>query len=373
MAAGKPKKRQKAGKRKSEKAEAILIMVLVLCTFVNAVPFCSFAEEEDEEIPPVFHKDDGNEEVRIIIGKTPDVTIGKTDSITFSVKNTSETDWVETEVWIAQESEFKDYYDEIDDADGETIKTMNPIYPFEITDDLNKHHSIGPVKAGGKKTVTLRGTIKRNLKEGYYPVKVNIARRAKGEDALSSEYEKTVIIWAEVKESTGTSSSDETGTEPVAFALGENQSTPTGVYKQVLDFNVNLRNTGYKMAYDVRMEMELSEDITKFPFEINDGNYDRWLDNVNADQTVEVFYSMAVREDVKSGYYPIKFKIRYREEEDGNLPPPSKKYSMYGSWVRMKRTNCRPMPEKMRERRPESLWTALRRSLPESWRDRSLP
>ena len=256
------------------KLKRLWILLLVLSTFLGAMPLESFAEEEDEEIPPVFHKDDDNDEVRIVIGKTPEVTIGKSASITFSIKNTSESDWVETEVWIAQESEFKDYYDEVEDEDGETIKTMNATYPFEITDELNKHRSIGPIKAGGKKTVTLRGNIKKNLQEGYYPIKVNIARRAKGEDALSSEYQKTVIVWAETKTSTGTTEDNEESTEPVAFALGENQSTPTGVYKEVVNFNVNLRNTGYKTAFDVRVEMELSEDITKFPFEINDGNYD---------------------------------------------------------------------------------------------------
>ena len=89
-----------------------------------------------------------------------------------------------------------------------------------------------------------------------------------------------------------------------------------------MEFNVNMRNIGYKTAYDVRVEMVLSEDITKFPFEINDGNYDRWLSNINPDQTVEIFYSMAIREKVKSGYYPITYKIRYREEENGAFAAP---------------------------------------------------
>lgn len=305
-----------------KKLKQIFIIMLAALTFLGSVPLPAMADEEDEAIPPVFHKDDENDQVRIIIGKTPQVTIGKSASISFSVKNTTETDWVQTEVWIASESEFKDYYDEIDDEDGDAIKTMNPTYPFEITDELNKHHSIGSIKAGARKTVNLRATIKKDLKEGYYPVKVNIARRASGEDAFSSEFEKTVIVWAEVKSTTGTKETEEGSSEPVAFALGENQSTPSANYTDVMNFTVNTRNIGYKMAYDVRMEMELSEDITKFPFEINDGNYDRWLGNVNADQTLEVSYSMAIREKVKSGYYPIKFKIRYREEENGSFAAP---------------------------------------------------
>ncbi len=89
-----------------------------------------------------------------------------------------------------------------------------------------------------------------------------------------------------------------------------------------MNFDVNVRNTGYKTAYDVRVDMELSEDITKFPFEINDGNYDRQMGNMNPDQTVAVPFSMAVREKAKSGYYPIKFKIRYRENENGNFAAP---------------------------------------------------
>jgi len=207
-------------------------------------------------------------------------------------------------------------------ACGEIIKTMNATYPFEITDSLNKHYKIGHINAGAKKTVNLRVNVKKNLKEGYYPVKLYISKRSRGEDGMSGEFQKTVMVWAETKEASSTSESDESSTEPIGFALGENQSTPQANYNEVMNFNMNLRNTGYKTAYDVRVEMELSEDITKFPFEINDGNYDRWMNNINPDQTVEVPYSMAIREEAKSGYYPIKFKIRYREEENGAFLTP---------------------------------------------------
>ena len=46
------------------------------------------------------------------------------------------------------------------------------------------------------------------------------------------------------------------------------------------------------------------------------------MGNMNPDQTVAVPFSMAVREKAKSGYYPIKFKIRYRENENGNFAAP---------------------------------------------------
>lgn len=305
-----------------KKLKQIFVILLALLTFAGSVPFTALADEEDDDIAPVFHKDDDNSHVRVVIGKTPTVSIGKSSTISFSIKNTTDSDWIETAVWIAEESDYKDYYDEIDDDDGDTVKTMTATYPFEYTEDLNKHHSIGHIKKGAKKTVNLRANIKKNLKEGYYPVKIYVATRSTGEDDFSYEVQKTVLIWAETKSNTSSKETDEESTEPVAFALGENQSTPVANYTDVMNFTVNVRNTGYKMAYDVRMEMELSEDTTKFPFEINDGNYDKWLGNVNADQTLEVAYSMAIREKTKSGYYPIKFKLRYREVEDGNFAAP---------------------------------------------------
>ena len=300
----------------------IWIVLLAAGILMGLMPFAAFADEEDMEVPRVYHKDDDNEIVRIVIGKTPSVTIGKASTISISIKNTSDRDWVESEVWIAQESYYKDYYDEIEDEDGDVVKTMNATYPFEVTDTLNQHYKLGHIKAGAKKTVNLRVNVKKNLEEAYYPVLINVSKRSTGEDALSGEFEKTVMIWAETKSSSTTKETDEESTEPVGFALGENQSTPQGIYTEVMNFSVNLRNIGYKTAYDVRVEMELSKDIDKFPFEINDGNYDRWLNNVNPDQTVEVPYSMAIREKAKTGYYPIKYKIRYREEENGSFAAP---------------------------------------------------
>lgn len=118
-------------------------------------------ENEDLEIPKVFHKDDDNEVVRIVIGKTPSITIGKSSTISIAVKNTTDTDWLESEIWIAPEADYQGYYDEIEDEDGEIIKTMNATYPFEITDSLNKHYKIGHINAGAKKTVNLRVNVKR--------------------------------------------------------------------------------------------------------------------------------------------------------------------------------------------------------------------
>ena len=306
---------------------------LAACMLMGVVPATAFAAKETTEaaetIPQVYRMDDDNDTVRLVIGKTPTLYIGKNGTVSVTLMNMEDKDWVETEIWIASEDDFRNHYsDEItktEDRDSEEssiVQSMKTIYPFEVTDSLNRHYKVGHVNKKAKKTVNLNVNVKKGLEEGYYPILIYISKRAQGEDGMSSEYAKTIMAWIETKKTTGTSETDEDSSEPVAFALGENQPTPSANYSEVMNFDVNVRNTGYKTAYDVRVDMELSEDITKFPFEINDGNYDRQMGNMNPDQTVAVPFSMAVREKAKSGYYPIKFKIRYRENENGNFAAP---------------------------------------------------
>lgn len=306
---------------------------LAVCVLVGTAPATAFAAKETTEaaetIPPVYRMDDDNDTVRLVIGKTPTLYIGKNGTVSVTLMNMEDKDWIETEVWIASEDDFKNHYaDEItntesrDSEESSIVQSMKTVYPFEITDSLNRHYKIGHLNKKAKKTVNLNVNVKKGLEEGYYPILIYISKRAQGEDGMSSEYAKTMMAWIETKKTTGSSETDEDTSEPVAFALGENQSTPSANYSEVMNFDVNVRNTGYKTAYDVQVDMELSEDITKFPFEINDGNYDRQMGNMNPDQTVAVPFSMAVREKAKSGYYPIKFKIRYRENENGNFAAP---------------------------------------------------
>lgn len=306
---------------------------LAACMLMGAVPATAFAAKETTEaaetIPQVYRMDDDNDTVRLVIGKTPTLYIGKNGTVSVTLMNMEDKDWIETEIWIASEDDFRNHYsDEItktEDRDSEEssiVQSMKTIYPFEVTDSLNRHYKVGHVNKKAKKTVNLNVNVKKGLEEGYYPILIYISKRAQGEDGMSSEYAKTIMAWIETKKTTGTSETNEDSSEPVAFALGENQSTPSANYSEVMNFDVNVRNTGYKTAYDVRVDMVLSEDITKFPFEINDGNYNRQMGNMNPDQTVAVPFSMAVREKAKSGYYPIKFKIRYRENENGNFAAP---------------------------------------------------
>ncbi|MBQ5806516.1 MAG: hypothetical protein IIW24_04600, partial [Lachnospiraceae bacterium] len=298
------------------------LFMLAAVLMLTSVSLTAFADEDDEEIPKVYHKDDDNSDVRLVIGSTEEVTIGKSSTISITLKNNSGEDWKKTYVWIADEEDYKDYYDiDIEEEDSsDLVRSMKTTYPFEINDSLNKQKNIGSVKDGAKKTANLKVSMKKDLEQGYYPVLIHVL--TENERGNQREYAKTMIIWAKTKTAADPTEKDETGTEPVAFALGENQSTPQGIYGEVMNFDINLRNTGYRTAYDVRVEMELSANVKEFPFEINDGNYDRWMNNIGSNETVQVPYSMAIQEGAESGYYPIKYTIRYREEENGSFAEP---------------------------------------------------
>ena len=138
-----------------------------------------------------------------------------------------------------------------------------------------------------------------------------------------------MLIW--VTKPTGGDDDDDDPNKQISFVLGEGQSTPYGVYPNVLDFAINMRNSGLSDARDVTVSMVLSKDSAEFPFDINDGNYDRTFETVAAGAVVQLPYSMAVRSDAYSGYYPIKFNITYRETATGDVKTEEDTF-----WVRIK-------------------------------------
>lgn len=227
------------------------------------------------------------------------------------------TDMTNVKLRLVTEKEFKEIF-EIEDEDlDETSGASNiPEYPFEFTSDIGKlKDDIGTIKVDSSKTVSMSYKVKRNLKEGYYPAVFYLSYGDNNRDIPIG-----VNIW--VSSSTGSTEEDENKQIDYDFTMGESQSTPYAAYSQVMDFGVNLRNSGLKKVYDVRAYMQLDADTTKFPFDINDGNYDRPLGDMESGQVVTIPYSMAVREDVKSGFYPIAFKITYREESNGDFVTP---------------------------------------------------
>ena len=241
-----------------------------------------------------------NDNEFISVEKITAAKTGRVANITFKFTNTSDYDLENVKIG------FSDY--DVDFLDDSETLESNFQFPFEITMgmfDEENMKDLGTVKAGKSKNVTLSARVRRDIKEGYYcfPVK------AYGDNFdMVDEY---VNIWVSVATSSDEDDEEETGDLDVV--LGEGQSTPDGTYPNVMNFDVNMRNASNFTAYDVVVSLEMSEDDTKYPFEINDANYDRRFEKVDSGETVALSYSMAIRKDTYSGYYPIKAIIKYRD------------------------------------------------------------
>lgn len=248
--------------------------------------------------------------------KSPSGKTGKIMSIPLIITNNGEFEDDEN-IWVSISPDNDFYGDKTDDSSN-----LSDDFPFEIGQDtFNERKKVGKIKDGQSKHVTLSARVRRDLSDGYYRVNIRI----EGEN--SGYRDEWINIW--IKKSTDTSDDDDIDDGTVDFVLGEGQSTPDGTYPHVMDFKINMRNASKLELYDVTVSLELSEDKDKYPFEINDVNYDRRFDKIEAGQTVELPYSMAIRSDVYTGYYPIKTKIYYRDSSNGSGPFESVERTFY--------------------------------------------
>ena len=259
----------------------------------------------------------------ITVSKVPNGKAGNKISIKMTVHNIHEKrDQELKEIWLANAEEFDDLmtenFGESDDADesddSDAIRWYSKSFPFETDSNSFKPKAIN-VKAGTSKTVSLSYKLRRDLPAGYYQAFFFIGQKGKDKTAVG------VNIWVSAYDGSSTEEDDNTKLD-YDFSIGDNQQTPYAGYNQVMDFGVNLTNTGLKKVYDVRVDMQLDADITKFPFDINEGNYNRKMGDMESGQMVTVPYSMMVREDVKSGFFPIHYLVTYREEEGGEFSEP---------------------------------------------------
>ena len=243
------------------------------------------------------------------VKKTPTGKTGQNMTISMIFDNSKGSEDLQGVSVRFDDSAVDSEYDAAEDPDEET-RYNGSIFPFEITSSIFDAKVIGSVKAGATKTVSLSARVRRDIAEGYYSVPIIV--KANGSDATTDH----INVWI-TKSSGTTESGDDEGS--IRFELGKNQSTPSGQYPDVMNFTVNLRNASNITAFDVNVRMGLSEDSTKFPFNINDGNYVRHFDRVGGGETQEVSYSMAIRKEAYTGYYPITFTIEYRDSTEGDI------------------------------------------------------
>lgn len=279
-----------------------ILWLLTALMIIGAMPGAAFAQY------------DLSKNTYIDVKKTPSGKTGENVTINMVFTNNSGNDLNNVAVRFDRDLAEQEYR-ATEDAD-EDSKYTGSVFPFEITSSTFDNKKLGTVKSGSSKSISLTGRVRRDIAEGYYLVPLEVVTDAlKKDDGAHSSYEK-VNIWITKSSSTTESGKDE-GT--IQFELGENQNTPFGIYPQTMNFNMNVRNSSQVTAFDVNVRMKLDQDSTKFPFDINDGNYTRHYDRMGGGEAVEIPYSMNIRKDVYSGYYPITYTIEYRDSSDGDV------------------------------------------------------
>ena len=257
-------------------------------------------------LPPVAARaelvDTSDNEV-IVSKSVPKGKTGKRMNVTFTIKNDSGEKWEDVEARIYNNGAF---------IAGPNAVEGEYVFPFEVTTGTFEPKHVGTIEDGKSKNVSIPARVRSDLSEGYYTVQIEITSKEHKASAL--EY---VNIW--VSKSTGSDKDDDEEEREVGFVLGEGQFTPYGTYPNVMEFAINMRNDGLTEARDVNVVMVLNKDTNEFPFDINEGNYDRNFEKIGADEVVQLPYSMAIRSDAYTGYYPIKFEIRYRETATGQI------------------------------------------------------
>lgn len=263
-------------------------ILIVLCAFMGfaSLPVRAYGEENGDGVELTFSAT-----------AMPSGKYGATVSVRLNVKNTGDMDVHDLRVSPV-----------VDEAFTSVFEVVTENFTEKHYDDL----AAASGDSGDSNTQTFTFKVRRDVKTGYFPVNF----KAKYKNAYDESGTAAGTIYVRL---TGKKEDDKDETKNIKFVLGEGQDTPYGAYPGVMDYSVNIKNAGVNKAYDVEANMVLSEDASVFPFEISLGNYDKMLGELDSGASVSLPYSMALREDVKTGYYALKFHISYREEKDGEL------------------------------------------------------
>ena len=223
------------------------------------------------------------------------------------------------------------------------------VYPFEVNASLfTQEKTLASLKKGEYQELTFKVNVRAdalkmkdsagNTSDGYFGVPFTIWYiDGNGQEQNRTEFVNVFITESgEVKDS-GTKILEKT------FVVGENQLTPTGNYPTPMNFSVNFRNQSKNTLYDVKVKFNTalaeketvqltenpkSEAQKDFPFAINEANYDRDFAVVKPGETVSPSYSMAIKSNTASGYYPLSYTVSYKVAPGANVSV-SDTYSFY--------------------------------------------
>lgn len=102
------------------------------------------------------------------------------------------------------------------------------------------------------------------------------------------------------------------GKSKVALSLrlkGEN--TPTFKYGEAKKLELTLKNTGENEIQDITVSPKVTTGIKNWPFEIEKVSYERKVESIKANESVDVVFDVTPRQNVETKYYKVIFDVSY--------------------------------------------------------------
>lgn len=142
-------------------------------------------------------------------------------TLSFTIKNTSGSEIKDAK--IAFDTSGGEIWD-----DDEEDRQYGYSFPFEVTGKLNDTDhpkGIGNISDGKEKKVSLTGTVRRDLSEGYYKVPVVVMSKDGGWIG-----QEDLRVW--ITKSTSSDDDDDDTNKTYDFVLGEGQDAPRALTRK---------------------------------------------------------------------------------------------------------------------------------------------
>lgn len=200
------------------------------------------------------------------------------------------------------------------------VSSASSDFPFEIEKSNysmrlkgNDPMDDSVLEAEEDDTVSFNFTVRDDAVTGYYSVDYAITY------VIDDTYYSTTVssfVYIEGKE-------EESGQSDIQLSLQNSPALPPASYGQPVSFELFLTNYGKTDAHSVTITPQLSEDAGRFPFEIGLTSFERRIENIlpgtvsepsESARNQSVLFNWQVRNDVKTGYYPITFRITAKDK-----------------------------------------------------------
>lgn len=170
---------------------------------------------------------------------------------------------------------------------------------------------------GGTGTASFTLSVKEKAITGYYSIEYDVIYYDEG-SSVSKTLTATSYIFIDGLDEAETSTETD-----INISLRNSPTPSSSSFSCPIKFDLFLNNFGKSDAYSVTITPVISAKTSEYPFEIEQASYERALPSPllgtksqpdEGARNQVVHYSLNVRDDVTTGYYPVVFKIVAKDE-----------------------------------------------------------